>query len=222
MASNAATRACAALLGLSLASHTWGFAFTGGVVRPRATSALTATTSTTPAVPTVQRRANAWVAPAVAAGGHRRTGRTSNVASLRMSTAEATDTAVVDEGETFEFQAEVGRVMDIIINSLYSNRDVFLRELISNAADACDKKRFLAVTDTDGGDGASDPEYRIRIRADKVSRRGVTCIQGGRGPVGVALFGFGVRSAGKVDVCVCVCLRVWSVLNFRLFRRGSI
>lgn len=84
-----------------------------------------------------------------------------------MSTTEAdTDTAVqVDEGERFEFQAEVGRVMDIIINSLYSNRDVFLRELISNAADACDKKRFLAVTEESGG---NEPEYRIRVRADKV------------------------------------------------------
>lgn len=51
--------------------------------------------------------------------------------------------------ETFEFQAEVGRVMDIIINSLYSDRDVFLRELVSNAADACDKRRFLGLTTDD-------------------------------------------------------------------------
>ena len=47
--------------------------------------------------------------------------------------------------ETFEFTAETDRVMEIIINSLYSDKDVFLRELVSNAADACDKKRFLSI-----------------------------------------------------------------------------
>jgi heat shock protein beta len=52
------------------------------------------------------------------------------------------------EKEEFKFESNVSRVMDIIINSLYSNRDVFIRELISNAADACDKKRFMALTDS--------------------------------------------------------------------------
>lgn len=170
----AATRACAALLGLTLVSHTEGF--TGGVVRPRATTTTAATASLSSgralsqnsnAVPNLPQRhqASAWVTGRRAGDA----GRASNVASLRMSeTAEAKEAAVEDGEERFEFQAEVGRVMDIIINSLYSNRDVFLRELISNSADACDKKRFLAVTESDDEGGAADPEYRIRIRADKV------------------------------------------------------
>ena len=56
--------------------------------------------------------------------------------------------------------------MDIIINSLYSNRDVFLRELVSNAADACDKKRFLSITGDDS-DGTNLAKPTIRIRSNK-------------------------------------------------------
>lgn len=52
--------------------------------------------------------------------------------------------------------------MDLIINSLYSDKDIFLRELVSNAADACDKKRFLSITD----DGAAEVKPEIKIRCD--------------------------------------------------------
>lgn len=59
--------------------------------------------------------------------------------------------------------------MDIIINSLYSNRDVFLRELVSNAADACDKKRFLSITAaaSDDASAGSLEKPSIQIKADK-------------------------------------------------------
>ncbi|KAJ1452689.1 Hsp90 protein-domain-containing protein [Pelagophyceae sp. CCMP2097] len=63
-----------------------------------------------------------------------------------------------------DFSADVSRVMEIIINSLYSDKDVFLRELVSNAADACDKKRFLELTS-----GASTDALRVRVKADKAA-----------------------------------------------------
>jgi molecular chaperone HtpG len=67
--------------------------------------------------------------------------------------------------EKLGFQAEVSRLLDIVAHSLYSDRAVFLRELISNASDACDKLRYLSLTEP--GLVADDPEFRITVALDK-------------------------------------------------------
>ncbi|MCP5420548.1 MAG: molecular chaperone HtpG, partial [Gammaproteobacteria bacterium] len=70
--------------------------------------------------------------------------------------------------ETLGFQAEVQQLLKLMINSLYSNKEIFLRELISNASDACDKLRFEALTDDALYE--SDGEVKIRVAFDKDAR----------------------------------------------------
>ncbi len=67
--------------------------------------------------------------------------------------------------ETLGFQAEVKQLLNLVINSLYSDKEIFLRELISNGADACDKLRFEALSDEALYEGES--ELRIRLDFDK-------------------------------------------------------
>src|SRR5690554_3339470 len=70
--------------------------------------------------------------------------------------------------QTFEFQAEARQVLDLMIHSVYSNRDIFLRELISNSSDALDKLRFEAISNPELL--PSDTELHIRISADPDAR----------------------------------------------------
>lgn len=67
--------------------------------------------------------------------------------------------------EKFEFQAEVREVLNLVVHSLYSNREIFLRELISNASDACDRLRFEAIQDAALMGG--DTELKIEIELDE-------------------------------------------------------
>ncbi len=80
--------------------------------------------------------------------------------------------------EKLQFQAEVGKLLDIVVNSLYSNKEIFLRELISNASDACDKLRYLSLTNPGllpGGSG-----FGIEISVHK-KKRSVTVADNGIG-----------------------------------------
>jgi len=70
--------------------------------------------------------------------------------------------------ETLGFQAEVKQLLDLMIHSLYSNKEICLRELISNASDAADKLRFAALADNSLYEG--DSELKIRIAVDKAAR----------------------------------------------------
>ncbi len=70
--------------------------------------------------------------------------------------------------EKFTFQAEVGKLLDIVANSLYSQKEIFLRELISNASDACDRLRYAALTNPKLIEG--DADFQIILNIDKKAK----------------------------------------------------
>jgi molecular chaperone HtpG len=74
--------------------------------------------------------------------------------------------------EKLSFQAEVSRLLDIVANSLYTNKEIFLRELISNASDACDRLRYAAITQPELT--AEDADFRITLSSDK--KAGSLCV----------------------------------------------
>ncbi|MBV9586134.1 MAG: molecular chaperone HtpG, partial [Alphaproteobacteria bacterium] len=77
-------------------------------------------------------------------------------------------TAAQPKAETKSFQAEVSRLLDIVAHSLYSEKEIFLRELISNASDACDRLRYAALTEPALAEG--DGNYRVVLTPVKSSR----------------------------------------------------
>ena len=67
--------------------------------------------------------------------------------------------------ETKEFKTQTKKLLDMMINSIYTHKEIFLRELVSNASDAIDKRHYLSLTDT-----KLATDYEIKVEADKAAK----------------------------------------------------
>lgn len=85
---------------------------------------------------------------------------------------------VKDNEEHIKYDAEVGKILQLMIHSLYANKDIFLRELISNSSDACDKLRYLSITSPELS--KDDSEFKIQIIANE-EKRTITITDNGIG-----------------------------------------
>jgi len=72
------------------------------------------------------------------------------------------------EKKTSQFKAEIAEMLDLVVNSLYSKKEIFLRELVSNASDAIDKAKFQGLTDK--ALVADNPEWKIEIAVDSAAK----------------------------------------------------